>query len=359
MTMPSLHPFRRLAFAALAPFAAPFAAAAEPAPESYPGLRTERVPLTRPDGSVLQAIVTRPEAGERLPAILFVQWLSCSPVALPEQGGDGWVVMLRRIVRESGALVWRTEKRGVGGSAGDCATLDYETELADHRAALQALRARPDVDPARIVIFGASMGSNQAPLLAQGERVAGVLAWGGGALTWAERTLAFERNALELGGSPPGDLAREMTLRYRFLDRYLNATQDPAAIARAEPAIGAVWPRIVGTDARSHYGRPFAFHQQAQRQDWAGAWARVDAPVLVLYGSHDWFEDARGMELIGRIVNARRPGTAQVVGLPGIDHHFSRYPTREAAFRGKGGQVDAEGAVATMLDWLRQRFATR
>lgn len=288
-----------------------------------------------------------------------MQWLSCDSVALPEEGGDGWVAMQRRLVRESGALVWRTDKRGVGGSDGDCATLDYQTELADHRAAVQALKQRADVDPERIVIFGASMGSNYAPLVAQGESPAGVMVSGGGALTWAERTLAFERNALELGGSKPGELAREMTLRYRFLDRYLNAALDPARIAHDEAEFSGVWQRIVRTAATTHYGRPFAFHQQAQRQDWAGAWSRVDAPVLVLYGTFDWFEEPRGAELIGRIVNARQPGTARVVGLAGLDHHFSRNDSREAAFAGRGGRIAADAAVDVMLPWLRERFAAR
>jgi hypothetical protein len=32
-----------------------------------------------------------------------------------------------------------------------------------------------------------------------------------------------------------------------------------------------------------------AFHQQAQRQNWQAAWARVEAPVLAMYGEYDWF----------------------------------------------------------------------
>lgn len=325
--------------------------------ESLPGVDTEYGVLRTNDGTLLRTIVTRPQGRSgRLPAVIFVQWLSCDPLALPATGGDGWAAMLRRIVREPGALVWRTEKRGVGGSEGRCDTLDYETELADHRTALAVLKQRPDVDPRRIVIFGGSMGANYASLVAQDQEVAGVMVWGGGALTWAERMLAFERNALELRGTPPSELAREMTLRYRFFDRYLNDGQTPMQIAAQHPDLGAVWTRIIGASATGHYGRPFAFHQQAQRQNWAGAWSRIEAPVLILYGEMDWFEEPRGAELIGRILNARRPGSARVVGVPGLDHHFTRFTTREAAFRDEGGRIDADAAVNVMLPWLQERL---
>ena len=50
-------------------------------------------------------------------------------------------------------------------------------------------------------------GLQLAPLLAAGQDVAGVVVWGGGAMTWFERMLRFERNALELGDTDPAQLA--------------------------------------------------------------------------------------------------------------------------------------------------------
>jgi pimeloyl-ACP methyl ester carboxylesterase len=324
--------------------------------ESLPGLDTEYGELRPGDGARLRTIVTRPQGVTgRVPAVLFVQWLSCDTIELSSSPQDGWSVMLRRLMTESKILWQRTEKSGVGDSQGTpCAKLDYETELAHHRAALRQLRARPDVDPDRIVVYGGSMGSNYAPLVAAGENVAGVMVWGGGAYTWFERMLRFERNALELGGTDPQALAAEINARAAYFGRYLLKGESPGAIAASDPELGKVWPRIVGTSADGHYGRPFAFHQQAQRQNWAGAWARVKAPVLVLHGAYDWFEARDAAMLIASIVNAQKPGSAIYRELPQLNHHFTRYPSAVDAFREKDGATDAAPAVDVILQWLAQ-----
>jgi len=329
------------------------------AAETHPGLDTEYDELLPGDGSRLRTIITRPKnASGRLPAVLFVQWLSCDSIELAADAKDGWSVMLRRLIAESGMIWQRTEKSGVGESKGTpCAQLVYETELAHHRAALRQLRARPDVDSRRIVIYGASMGSNYAPLVAADQDVAGVVVWGGGATTWFERMLRFERNALQLGGTDPQMLAGEVNARAAYFSRYLLKGEAPAAIAASDPKLGEVWRRIVGTSDTGHYGRPFAFHQQAQQQNWAGAWARVRAPVLVLYGQYDWFESRDAAQLIANIVNDRQPGSATFREIPQTDHHFTQYATPRDAFAEKDGKENAAPAVTAILDWLsRQMF---
>jgi hypothetical protein len=325
--------------------------------ESLPGIDTEYGELrVGGDGVRLRTIVTRPEGtARRLPAVQFVQWLSCDSVELRPDARDGWSTMLRRLISESNVLWQRIDKAGVGDSEGpDCSTLDYETELAHHRAALAELRSRADVDPQRIVIFGASMGSNYAPLLAADQQIAGVVAWGGGAATWFERMLRFERNALELGDTDPRLLSMEVTARAAYFARYLLEGESPDRIAGSDPELGKVWSRIVGTGESTHYGRPVAFHQQAQRQNWAGAWARVRSPVLVLHGEYDWYESRDAAALIVEIVNRQRPGAATLRVVPQIDHHFMRYATPRDAFNGSGGIPHADPVVDAILAWLRQ-----
>ncbi len=326
--------------------------------EVIDGLDSHYGVLETRDGTRLRTVLTRPSASRgRLPAILFVQWLSCASIELPASKDDGWSRMLRRVARDSGAVMMRTDKAGVGDSEGDpCAELDYETELDHHRDALAALRRSEHVDPERIVIFGASMGGNMAPLVAEGQDVAGIMIWGGGAHTWFERTLAFERRAKEFSDIPAAELDRYIKKLTLFLSAYLLDARAPDAIVERDPDLAGIWTQIVGTGDGTHYGRPLAFHQQAQAQNWPAAWASVQAPVLALYGEYDWFESAEAHRLVADIVNRQLPGQGQFVVLPGTDHHFMRYPDRAAAFRAEGGTVNADAAADEMLRWLRDVF---
>jgi pimeloyl-ACP methyl ester carboxylesterase len=184
--------------------------------------------------------------------------------------------------------------------------------------------------------------------------VAGVIVWGGGAATWFERMLRFERNALELGEGDPATLSPEITARANFFARYLLRGESPTEISRSDPALAAVWNRIVGTSGETHYGRPPAFHQQAQRQDWPRAWTQVNAPVLVLYGEYDWYESRDAASLIADIVNRKRPGSATFTVIPKLDHHLSQYANRQDARAERGGMPAAAPVVESILTWLER-----
>lgn len=323
--------------------------------ESHPGVDIEYGSLAVADGVRLRTILTKPAGAERPPVILFVQWLSCDTVEIRPDRDNGWLQMLRGIVRESGWAMMRMDKRGVGDSEGaPCSDLDYDTELADHRAALAALAGRDDLDTSRIVVFGASMGSRMASqVAADATGVVGVLGWGGGSKTWFERMQAFDRNALELGDTDAADIASRMREHQAFYSRYLLDGMDPPDIIAAYPSMAAVWSDIIGTSADAHYGRAFAFHQQAQQADWTAAWGRIDVPVLVVMGEYDWFENRAGHETVVRIVNRQRPGLARFEQIPRMDHHFTVFPDARAAFRDEGGRGDARPFLEIALDWLR------
>ena len=322
--------------------------------ETHPGTDIEYGSLLVAEGVRLRTILTKPEEVERPPVIFFVQWLSCDTVEVRPDRDNGWLQMLRGMIRESGWAMMRLDKRGVGDSeGGPCSDLDYDTELADHRAALAALSKRDDLDTSRIVVFGASMGSRMASqLAADAPGVVGVLGWGGGSKTWFERMQAFDRNAMELGETGAADIATRMREHQVFYSRYLVEGMDPPEIIAADPSMAAVWSDIIGTSADAHYGRAFAFHRQAQQADWTAAWGRIAVPVLVVMGEYDWFENQAGHETIVRIVNRQRPGLARFELIPQMDHHFAVFPDARAAFRDEGGRGDARPFLDIALEWL-------
>jgi len=331
------------------------------APEKHPGVVVEYGELAVGQGVRLRTILTKPPGQPRPPVVVFIQWLSCDTVEISPDRNDGWTLMLRGLVRRSGWAVMRIDKRGVGDSeGGPCSALDYDTELLDHRAALAMLKQRSDVDTQQIVVFGASMGSHFAPQVAAGQDgVVGVLTWGGGAKTWFERMLTFDRHALELGGTRPAETNARMKRHASFHARYLLEGLSPPEILKAEPAFADVWAEIVGASRDAHYGRPFAFHHQAQRADWTRAWAAVSVPVLVVMGEYDWFEDREAHETIVSTVNRRQRGLARLEILPRMDHHFALFETPEAAFQDKSGKNDSEPFLKLVLPWLKERMKTK
>lgn len=323
--------------------------------EDIPGVTSHYESLLTTDGLRLRTITTRPkEATGRLPAIYFVQWLSCDSIEYPLNPEDhGWQQMLQLLAARSGVMMMRTEKAGVGDSEGDCADLDYDTDLEHHRQALDQLRASPLVDPARIVIFGASMGGNMAALLAAETSPAGLIIWGTAIKTWFEHLVEFNRRHLELSGRPPAEISSVVSRQISFLEQFLIAGQSPSEIAAENPALGTVWREIRGSAGATLYGRPYRFHQQAQAKDWLSAISEVRAPTLVLYGEYDWFEELDDHVLIARVIDRSRPGNARLVVVPGMDHHFSIYPSLEAAYRAEGGFVAPQRPVMEIVAWLR------
>jgi pimeloyl-ACP methyl ester carboxylesterase len=320
--------------------------------ETTPRLDTEYGVVRMSEGVRLRTILTRPAGtAGRLPAIFVTQWVSCGSIEF-RPGADS---ILRELARRSGLAMIRVERSGSGDSAGPpCSALDYDTEVRHYREALDQLARHPWIDPGRIVIFGISLGATTAPLVAEGRKVAGLLVQGGGAVTYIERMINFDRLYLERSGKyAPEAIQAEMVRRIAFHGLYLGG-MSPDEVAVAWPDLAGVWESVRGAEPGSHYGRPFAWHQQAARRNFLAAWARIEAPVMVVHGEYDQYEPRHGHELIAETVNRLRPGTATFLEIPHADHELDIYPTAEAAYAGEGGERRFGLFLDPVLAWLRR-----
>jgi len=318
------------------------------------GLETEYDLIRTSEGIRLRTILTRP-AGvtKRLPAIMLAQWVSCGSLDFPADSQS----QLRHIAERSGMVLIRLERSGTGDSEGPpCSALDYDTEVRHYREAFDQLARHPWVDPDRIIIFGNSLGATTAPLIAQGKRVAGIAVQGGGAVTYLERMINFDRLYLERSGRySPGQIHEEMMRRIPFHVEYLVNGKTPEQIERERPELAGVWQGIRGgAEAPPHYGRPYSWHQQAAKKDFLEAWTKIQAPVLVVHGEYDQFEPRHGHQLIVDTVNKLRPGSATFVEVPKADHEIEFYASAEDAYAYRNPTVREATLVETLMQWVRR-----
>ncbi len=110
-------------------------------------------------GHKLRTFITRPKgATGKVPAIFFVGWLSCDSVEYPQGETDGFGAIFWRLIEQSGFATVRMDKAGVGESQGDCAKLDFNSELSGYRAAFDEMLEYDFIDPAKVFVVGLSNG---------------------------------------------------------------------------------------------------------------------------------------------------------------------------------------------------------
>ena len=320
--------------------------------EQIAGRVVEYGSAPRARGPRVRTVTTRPpNATGRLPLVVFIPWLSCDSVESPRGPADGWARMLHAVAASVDAVFVRVDKPGVGDSEGDCAQTTLEDDLAAYRAAIRAGLARSDVDPSRLTLFGGSIGGALAPLLAAEFKVHALAVAGGFSRTWSEHILGHERRRLTLSGSPPAAVNAAMRGFVDFYALYLDSRLTPVEVLARRPDLKPIW-----YDAPEHqYGRHARYFQEVQAQNVEAAWDAVRVPTLVVWGEYDWIMGRADQERIVEIVNAHTPGLAQLLVVPGMNHHFDRFPTAVDAFAEKGG-VYATDAATAIVDWLRKNI---
>ncbi|MGI9232057.1 MAG: alpha/beta fold hydrolase [Woeseiaceae bacterium] len=328
--------------------------------ESIPGVTSHYRVVEVADGSRLQAIITLPagDTSARHP-LLFTQWVSCD--SLDYREGSNSHDLLAALARDSGLALIRVERAALDGSGPTCENLDYNKELAHYVEAFTKLLNDERIDASRVYVYGSSLGSTTAPLVAlqlqdAGTDIAGVIVQGGGAVTYYERMFNFERIYLERRPDvvAPADIQDEMLLRARFHYEYLVEGRHPDDIAKDGPDMSRIRNDILGMGEKDHYGRPFAWHQQAAGHNFLAAWAQLDAPVLVIFNAFDQFEARHGHKLITDMVSRLRPGSATFVERPNIGHSDNRFATIEDAYAWRNGTPAWQESAEVMASWLRE-----
>ena len=238
---------------------------------------------------ILGGTLTLPTVLDPVPGVILVH--GSGPQDRDETVGANKVFKdLAEGLSSRGIAVLRYDKRTFQypGKPGDSISVDDEV-IRDAVAALGALRARPEVDPQRLIVIGHSMGALLAPEIAVGSgSVAGVVLL-----------------------APPGRAPWDIVLSQV---RYLGRPKEE--IAGLEEKVSRLKSGTLGNETllgvRQSYWRDLA------ARDGIGMAKKLGKPVLILRGDRDY-------QVIDEDIESWRKGLAgvpdvEIVTMTGLNH---------------------------------------
>ena len=310
-----------------------------------------------PAGYRLRTIVTEPKESPlgkdgKLPAFLYVSGIICDTIDRPTMP-DAPDTRIVHAMADAGFVTMRVDKPGVGDSEGPpCSEIDLQTELAGYAAALKQLAAMPGVDPARVYVFGHSMGGVLAPYLANEVPVRGTIVYGTLARTWFEYQL---ENVRRQAAMQPGISEADVT------EAVLAEARSSSMILVEKKTLGDVWerwpelrqpPQGTMLDATHMSTRSMPFFHQLQDLNLARAWQESTGAVLAVYGEYDWVTSEADHRKIVDIVNARTKEAGTLLLRPGADHAFTTHPNMSSSRALMGGGEFDRGLPEEILRWI-------
>jgi uncharacterized protein len=190
-------------------------------------------------------------------------------------------------------------------------------------AGLNALASYDFVDRERIFIFAHSIGPLEGVLVAQKFPVRGFIAAETIGRSWVEYSLDNARRQMLLIGRPYDAADRYVRVVERCQHRFLVEKQLPEQILKDSPDC---------KDAVNTFGVAYTYLQQIADLDLAVEWKKVDAPVLVTYGTSDPTTSAEESHYLVRMINSfhHHSGRAEYMEFPGMGHGLDLSPSRRA-----------------------------
>jgi pimeloyl-ACP methyl ester carboxylesterase len=250
------------------------------------------------------------------------------------------------VLADSGFVVVRYDRRGLGQSGGriENATL---SELADDAIrVVEWTRRRKDVDPDRIAVVSHDQGGAVVMLAAAREKrigAVGLLATPG--LTGRETVLEQQRQALAHQPGSDAEKQDKIALQSKILDAVIT---------------GGGWENVP-PDMRTSADTPL--YKSWLIFDPAVVIPKIERPLLILQGSIDTevpVAHADRLEGLARRRPKSPPGDTRKVILPGINHLLTAAKTGNvdeySSLQPKTVSASASAALAT---WLKDAFAAK
>lgn len=270
----------------------------------------EEVTIARDGFSLAGTITRRKDAEGRQPGLFFVSGSGGQDREGLSGGIDIGTHELLDHLTEAGFTVLRVDDRGVGKSGGALPGSTYEELVADARACVDFLAARPEVDPERLFVIGHSEGGATAPIIACERKLRGIVLMAPPGRNLLDIMKEQKRHGLEASGLPSQLIESELEVHRKFLELVAGDQPiDPDSV-RADYRAALVdlpWMR-----SHAHHD-PIAQARQ------------VKCPVLIVQGGKDVQVSAErdAPPLLAALKESGNPD-ATLVLFPELDHLFKK-----------------------------------
>ncbi|MDO6388346.1 S9 family peptidase [Uliginosibacterium sp. 31-12] len=295
------------------------------------------------------------------PAVLLITGSGAQDRDETISGHKPFLVIADYLARR-GIASLRVDDRGVGLSRGSWQNATTASFAGDARTALEVLRARPEIDAARVGLIGHSEGGVIAPMLAAepANRVAFIIMLAGPGVT-GDLLLQRQVEDLNLASDISPDVAKGNARIQAALNSVVLKHPDASPEALIDLLVAAMLQ--ISPQTRADVARrlvsslAWPWQRYFLALDPAPFLQRVQCPVLALNGEKDTQVSAiDNLPAIERALKAGGNRDVTLKALPGLNHLFQTAQTGALAEYGSIDETFSQAALKIMADWLEQRI---
>lgn len=288
---------------------------------------------------------TKPSPAFRFPALVLVG--GSDPTDRDESiAGIPIFGQLASALADSGYVVLRYDKRGVGQSGGRSETTTLADYAEDAAAAVRWLHRRKDVDSRRIALLGYGDGGAIAALTTSRDRgVSALVLVAAPGVSGAALVLEQQRHLLALMNIPDAEKQAKTSLQERI--------QQAVISGRGLDAI----PADVRRQADTPWFRSYLIFDPGK------VMKAIDRPVLIVQGELDAQVAPANADKLEAMAKARKGRAGQAVKLsklPGINHLLVPAKTGEVDEYDRLPDKTVSGDVVRAIEtWLKDTMRAR